>query len=624
MSAQVLALATDGTPETPLTLEPDPSAGLGGRVEASAGQPLAVGIGGTGEYQLMVDDGEAAGGESASPARMLPLTLELAAPGRDAADPIPVAAYWPDAQRVEATLSLTNAGAEPLDLRLDATTGDDRWQVTLAEDALSLPPGESHDVPVSVRVAPDARDLPSRSRSRFASATMAVTSEPPRSALRPTPPSCLSTRNPAGPCQTPCSVASTLPGPRSARRRSSPTPALPLSEASLYDDLAITGLGWSGNAANLATTPLELTVDLAGDDPVPVAGVAFHPYALDGNPADQLREFEVSLSLDGQTFSPVFSGELSARPDEQAFAFDTPVEARFARLRLRSTQIPSGTVVLGEWKVIATPGWTLPPAAVNALSPAVVPPIRSGADRRPDRRGPSSCRRRFDLAAPARGGHVVVTTPQLALPEYTEDLLLPAGSRYTVPVQPGQPAAWILGFHHDRAAQIAALSWADPLDTNPAARFQSVELAVSVDSPAGPWEPIGTWTLDRDNPESLVFELAEPRWARFVRFTAVAPPAPPTVRLPTRSRWSSPLSSASSSVRRSTTTRRSSASGATPVPPPATSCSTRRNPGSSTMTPATAATMRPRSRSVRSTTIPPGSAATRTGTGSTSQPASAT
>ena len=112
------------------------------------------------------------------------------------------------------------------------------------------------------------------------------------------------------------------------------------------------------------------------------------------------------------------------------------------------------------------------------------------------------------------------------MPEYTEDLLLPAGSRYTVPVEPGQPAAWILGFHHDRAAQIAALSWADPTDTNPAARFQTVELAVSVESPAGPWEPIGTWTLDRANPESLVFELAEPRWARFVRFTAVAPPAP--------------------------------------------------------------------------------------------------
>ena len=155
-----------------------------------------------------------------------------------------------------------------------------------------------------------------------------------------------------------------------------------VSEASLYDDLAITGLGWSGNAANLAATPLELTVDLAGDAPVPVAGFAFHPYALDGNPADQLREFEVSLSLDGQTFSPVFAGVLSARPDEQAFALDTPVEARFARLRIRSTQFPSSTVVLGEWKVIATPGWTLSPAAVNALSPAVVPPTGPGADRR--------------------------------------------------------------------------------------------------------------------------------------------------------------------------------------------------------------------------------------------------
>ena len=144
VSLQVLALATDGTPETALTLEPDASANLGGRVEAPAGQPLAIGITGTGEYTLTVDDGEAAaGGERASAARMLPLTLELAALGRNTADPIPVAAYWPDAQRVEATLSVTNISAEPLDVRLDAKTADDRWQVTLAEDALSLPPGES-------------------------------------------------------------------------------------------------------------------------------------------------------------------------------------------------------------------------------------------------------------------------------------------------------------------------------------------------------------------------------------------------------------------------------------------------------------------------------------------------
>jgi hypothetical protein len=526
VSLQVLALGTDGIPETPLTLEPDARAKVGGRVEAPAGQPLAIGVTGIGKYHLMVDNGQATGSRESAAARMLPLTLELAARGGNTVDPIPVAAYWPDAQRVEATLSVTNISPDPLDVHLDATSADDRWQVTLAEDVLSLPPGDRRDVPVSVRIAPDARatvPIPVTVRARDDDGnirTAAFTVAPDASTLPVNPepgwtlpPTLLGGLN----------VAWSALGAAPVQ----PDPGLAVSEALLYDDLAIAGLGWRGDAADLATTPLELTMDLAGDEPVPVAGVAFHPYALEGTPSDQLREFEVSLSLDGQTFSPVLSNALSARPDEQAFALDSPVDARFARLRIRSTQFPSSTVVLGEWKVIATPGWTLPPAAVNALSPAVVPPPGPVPNLDLTAAAPVPADVGFDLAAPARGGHVVVTTPQLALPEYAEDLLLPAGSRYTAPIQPGRTAEWILGFHHDRAAQITALTWADPLDTNPAARFETVELAISVDSPVGPWEPIGTWTLDRASPEPRVFALAEPRWARFVRFTAVAPPAPP-------------------------------------------------------------------------------------------------
>ena len=526
VTVQAIALATDGTPETPLALDPDPSAEVGGRIEAPPGQPLAIGVTGTGEYHLSVDDGEAASRDQpdgSAPPKMLPLTLQLASPR--GADPIPVAAYWPDAQRVEETLVLTNVGSDTLDLRLDVTTADDRWHVTLAEDALSLSPGDRHDVPVSVWIAPDARAMTPipitvRVRDNVGNRRTAALTIAPDAATLPVNPEPGWTLPPAllGGLNVAWSALGAVPVQSD--------PGLAVAEASLYDDLAIAGLGWSGNGLDLATTPLELTVDLAGDDPVPVAGVALHPYALSGNPAEQLRDFEVSLSLDGQTFSPVLTGRLSARPDEQAFALDTPVEARFARLRIRSTQMPSSTVVLGEWKVIATPGWNLSPAAVNALSPAVAPPTGPAPAVDLSAAAPGPPDTGIDLAAPARGGHVVVTTPQLALPEYAEDLLLPAGARYTAPIQPDQPAEWILGFHHDRTAQITALSWADPVDSNPSARFESVALAVSQDSPTGPWESIGTWILDRSNPESLVFALTEPRWARFVRFTAAAPSTP--------------------------------------------------------------------------------------------------
>jgi Mg-chelatase subunit ChlD len=51
-----------------------------------------------------------------------------------------------------------------------------------------------------------------------------------------------------------------------------------------------------------------------------------------------------------------------------------------------------------------------------------------------------------------------------------------------------------------------------------------VTLEVSTESPLGPWQPLGTWDLERAGDGSVEpFVLDAPTWARFVRFTARGP-----------------------------------------------------------------------------------------------------
>jgi hypothetical protein len=147
---------------------------------------------------------------------------------------------------------------------------------------------------------------------------------------------------------------------------------------------------------------------------------------------------------------------------------------------------------LGEWKVIATPG----------VSPTSEP---------------------LDVADPALGGHVVWMDPQPADPAFAEQILSEDPARETLSVTPGTKPQWVVGFQDDRAAQVTELDWADPPGSDPAARFTSVDVAVSLDSPLGPWTDIGTWTLDRTAAVAPFTPPGGSVWARFVRFTGVGP-----------------------------------------------------------------------------------------------------
>ncbi|MEJ7761933.1 MAG: VWA domain-containing protein, partial [Thermomicrobiales bacterium] len=197
---------------------------------------------------------------------------------------------------------------------------------------------------------------------------------------------------------------------------------------------------------------------------------------------------------DGQTFTPALSAEVSANPVEQVFALDTPVHARFARLRVTSGQVATASRVrIAQWKVIAEPGWS--------------PPGEDGG---------------LELAAPGRGGHLVTMAPlppgSIALPPLPAD----GTTHLSIPTEPGQTISWVVGFRDDRAAQITTLTWSDPAGSDPAVRFDEVTVEVSAESPTGPWTPAGTWRLDRSGPDAPRLDLSRPIWARFVRFTGIA------------------------------------------------------------------------------------------------------
>ncbi|MEJ7763841.1 MAG: discoidin domain-containing protein, partial [Thermomicrobiales bacterium] len=466
--------ATPGVPETALTLTP---ATGDGRFDVTlpGASDILVRLSGQGAYRLVLLTGDAVAaatpgpttGDRRGPGSGLPesglpgrsrgpgdgTSVELDTPAGLAVDLLltvvadgSVAAYWPQGQRLDATLTITNTGDASIGLDLDATTGHYAWVVALDAAAVTLGPGESRTVPVVVRVAPDAwADEPVlvtvRAREDDLQRTASVTVIPGRDAaplnsepFELLPPSMLGGLN----------VAWTGLGgvPVTADATSATT------EAEIYDGFSPAAGGWSADATAL---PAELTIDLAGDDPVPVAGIAL--LSLGGfEVTERLRGFDLELSLDGQTFTPALSAELSAIPVEQVFALDAPVHARFARLRVTSGQVATASRVrIAQWKVIADPGWS--------------PPGEEGG---------------LELAAPGGGGHLVAMAPlppgSVAVPPLPAD----GTTRLTVPAEPGQTISWVVGFRDDRAAQITAIAWSDPDASDPAVRFDQVTVEVSV------------------------------------------------------------------------------------------------------------------------------------------------
>ena len=351
----------------------------------------------------------------------LPLTMTLTPSTTE------VAGYISAGQRVDALLSVSNTGATDLDLALDAVTSNQAWTATPGRQRVSVAAGTTETVPVSVRVGPDAwAGIPVRVTVRAqgtgGAQQTAFTEITPTQDAAPIDP------------VVAWSVPDALLGGldvASPALGGKPVPRYDISnEVLLYDGLALTGSGFSGQIND--GQPVELTVDLAGEDAVPVAGIILDPLAGDLTLAKAPQRFELLLSADGVDYQTALTGEMSPQTVEQSFVLDAPVAARFARLRLISNWGDGeGPVTLGEWKVVATPG------AVPTTDP-------------------------LNIADPVRGGHIVWMEPQPGSPDAAEGVLTedPTPSKTYLPA--GTPIHWVTGFQDDRAAQVTRLEWVDP------------------------------------------------------------------------------------------------------------------------------------------------------------------
>lgn len=407
----------------------------------------------------------------------------------------PFAAYLDRSQEAPLQAVVTNRGDDGVDLQLEAFSSHYDWRPALAERGITLAPGESQTVDMTVHVASDAgaglpvrislgaRGPSGRAAGGSTSIVAACEAEPVNPAnVGPLPRDLLGNLN----------AASSAFGARVFLGEGDEGGEL----GEVNDGMTPTNSGWFFSAREY---PVILTADLAGDESVPIAGVLLHP--LTSRSSDNwVREFDILVSEDGTTFNEVYSGTLQRIPVEQAFVFDKAVPARFARLRIRSTQSgQSHEVSLGEWKVVAAEG------SVVAKTP------------------------RYNLANPALGGHVVWTTWK---DNYTglESMLTEDDGRSTFRADPNLPNQWVVGFQHDRAAQIEELQWHD--SSRVFKPLTMVQIAVSTESPIGPWQPAGTWELERGPDGVRPFRFEAPAWARFVRLSTTEPDRPEDRDLP--------------------------------------------------------------------------------------------
>ncbi|MGC4105501.1 MAG: discoidin domain-containing protein [Thermomicrobiales bacterium] len=528
VSASLVTVGADGVSQNPVASNPGDVDGAWTADLPTEG-PVYLVLVGSGPYRAALATGDATpeaeialGSPEAQASPVVALASPVASPMTSpvasgaSGDPVAVtislpatavAAYWQDGQRIDATVDLANTTGSAVTVRLGAALGNVTWTADMPADAVTIQPGASVQVPVTIHVAPDAwaeqpvyvsiaamRDDGTIVGSALALVTPRTDTAPVNAEAHPPLPGAL------------------LGGLDAAWTGlgAQPSPAVdqdPTVVAQLFDGFVNSGTGWNSSTSVL---PQEITVQLAGDQPVPVVGFVLDPRGYDDIPPHQVAAFEIDLSPDGVTFTKAYAGTLSIAGMEQSFVLDAPVNSRFARLRILSAQDPTtSTVHLGEWKVIAQAGWQPAPTAGTP-----VPASGTG----------------LDIAQFAVGGHIVDVQPPIGSTSVTRQMAMADGAVQTVSVPQGGTVTWITGFQDDRAALVTSLTWVDPVGSDPAARIDAVTVEVATDGATGPWTSMGTWTIDRAQ-ATPTFAFPQPTWARFIRFTA-APAIPGGVATP--------------------------------------------------------------------------------------------
>ena len=452
-----------------------------GTIPAGVETYLQVQAGGEPPYRFEVSF---EGGPQAGPRpEELPLELALDLEARE------VGAYRQYGQRVAGKLQLTNSGSVPVTVDLESAISDYRWRVELEETELTVPAGGKRAVSLILHVPSDAwADWPVRISARAVNEAGAQTETfIDISAGRETPPvnAVYGWTLPAQ-LRGGFNVAWEALGGRWTGKEDS---AIGSGFPYLIDGMAVKNQGLHLRGGIKPET-IDVIVELAGGEPVEVAGLTLNELGIPFAP-QFLRNLDFALSLDGKEFTPVVEDKLLPVKAEQAFVLDQPIAARYVRLQLTAAfdGLAKSQIGLGEFKVIARPGIDI-----------------SGG-------------KGFNLADPTLGGHVAWSRPPISAGTWDLKLLRNEDEWQRLRLKPGQTQDFVIGFHHARAAQITRLELLDAEKAEDQKKLRQVALSVSTDSPLGPWEPIGEWDLASSG-SPAVFELDQPRWARYVKFSA--------------------------------------------------------------------------------------------------------
>ena len=373
-----------------------------------------------------------------------------------------VAAYWPEAQRISQPVSITNTGNNPLSVSLEAWTNQTGLHTTFGNNDITLEPGVKKDIPFEVLVEPDISAIDQTvvaiavkdkqgnylSKSFKVQAVCGEQPADPQVYFSPSP-SILGGLN----------VASTGMGATLLLEKNKGHN----SALDLFDAMTpITG-GVKLSVNKKKKTP-DITIKLAGDSPVPVAGFALNP--LSRCDSEQwVKDFEIALSSDGKIFTKVLSEALSRVPEEQYYTLNTPVKATHAQLKMvNNHQNKAKQLCLGEWKVIASPEHSFNPQGIN-------------------------------IALPELGGHIAWRT-FTASDSVTGQLLAGTSYKNKAYMVSDLPNEWVIGFQHNRMARISRLEWQASKEKL-IRSLKKVRLAVSRDGAAGPWESIGEWNFNK-------------------------------------------------------------------------------------------------------------------------------
>ena len=457
--------------------------------DVPADTPTYLRLRGSGRYHVTLAYTDAATGTAVTPPRSvehppraagdLDVTVDL--------DTDEIAAFWHEGQRFTGTVTVSNRGDTDTTVELDVAAGDARVTVEGA-DEVRVAAGQSVTTPITVTVPSDMSD----------STPLAVQAATTSAVGRAVAHSTVALR-----CEAdPVGVFSFWPLPE-------PLLGMPnvlysafgagLAGESGFErrDLAlIDGRTAVSNGGWLGPDHVPTYV-LAGGEPVDLIGTTLHPQ-MDRNVDEQLRGFSIETSLDGVTYTTAFEGELVAARFEQAFVFERPVSARYARLVYGSRQGSGGNgAYVGEWRLLATDHGVV--SGLNLLTPQL-------------------------------GGHIVWSRPLL---RDNTGLLEPDGSSGSVDLRDFDGLTFVTSFHDGRAAMIDSIEWLEAgAQPGSDAFFETLVVEVSLSGPAGPWQPLGEWELARDPSGLARIELAEPEWARYLKFTAPRPEGTRYVDLP--------------------------------------------------------------------------------------------